>query len=312
MIRESIQIPQDIDLDAVNENGKDLKPSISVIIPAYNEELVIGQVVKKTREILESHGISHEIIVIDDGSTDATYQAALVAGANVLSQSYNIGNGAAIKRGIRSSKGDILVFMDGDGQHDPEDILRLLEFGNGYEMVVGARSSGSKGSFHRNLANKLYNILASYIVGFIVRDLTSGFRAIDARLARKLAYLLPNGYSYPSTMTIALFRLGYRVKYIPIKASSRVGRSKIKLIRDGLKFLLILARIGTLYAPLRIFLPLSAVMFFPGFFYAIIRLSMGRSWTIPIVISLITGLLFFSLGLISEQIALLRMSRSDE
>ena len=178
-------------------------------------------------------------------------------------------------------------------------------------MVVGARNSESAGRLHRNLANRLFNIVASFIVASKVEDLTSGFRVIDADIAKKIVYLFPNGYSYPSTATIALFRAGHSVKYVPIKAAKRIGKSKIRLLRDGLRFLLILARMGTYFAPLRLFLPLGGLVFYPGFFYAIYRLAVGKAWTLPIVISITGGLLIFALGLISEQIATLRMSRSE-
>jgi glycosyltransferase involved in cell wall biosynthesis len=280
--------------------------TVSVIIPAFNEERIIGKVIKKTIEVLELHQLDFEVIVVDDGSQDKTGETASQAGATVLKHPYNIGNGAAIKRGIHHSTGEIVVMMDGDGQHDPNDIPRMLEFFPEYEMVVGARSRESESQWHRNLANRCYSFLASYIVGRRVEDLTSGFRSINGDISRDIAHLFPNGYSYPSTATIAMFRSGYSVKYIPIKASARVGKSKIKLIRDGLRFLLILARIGTLFSPLRLFLPLGGMVFIPGFCYAVYRLMMGKPWTLPIVISITGGLLIFTLGLISEQIALLR------
>lgn len=289
----------------------DTPAKVSVVIPAFNEEQIVGQVVKQVREILELHLLNHEVIVVDDGSQDRTGQVASEAGAMVLRHPYNIGNGASVRRGIRQATGDVIVLIDGDGQHNPKDIPRLLEYIPQYEMVVGARTTASAGKLHRNLANRLYNILASYIVGSKVQDLTSGFRAINAGIAQRIVYLFPSGYSYPSTSTIALFRSGYCVKYVPIKASARIGKSKIKLLRDGIGLLLILVRIGVLFVPLKIFLPISGFVFFPGFVYAIYRLFVGRSWTLPIVISITAGLLIFVLGLISEQIALLQMMRSD-
>jgi glycosyltransferase involved in cell wall biosynthesis len=284
---------------------------VSVVIPAYNEGGIIGQVIEKVREVLTSNALDHEIIVVDDGSRDSTADEAQGAGARVVRHPYNIGNGAAVKRGIRKATGDVIVLMDGDGQHDPQDILRLLAHIPDYEMVVGARTKESEGKVHRNLANKIYNSLASYIAGRTVEDLTSGFRAIDAAVAKRVAYLFPRGFSYPSTVTIALFHAGQSIKYVPIKASARVGKSKIRLLYDGFKFLLILARLGTLFTPLRLFLPLSALVFYPGFFYAIYKLVIGRPWTLPIVISITGGLLIFALGLLSEQIALLRIGRSE-
>jgi glycosyltransferase involved in cell wall biosynthesis len=284
---------------------------VSVVIPAYNEGGIIGKVIDQVREVLTLNSLDYEIIVVDDGSRDSTVDDAKAAGAKVVRHPYNIGNGAAVKRGIRHATGDVIVLMDGDGQHAPQDILRLLAHIPDYEMVVGARTKESEGQVHRNVANKIYNSLASYIAGRKVEDLTSGFRAIDAAVAKRVAYLFPRGFSYPSTVTIALFHAGQSIKYVPIKASARVGKSKIRLLYDGFKFLLILARLGTLFTPLRLFLPLSALVFYPGFFYAIYKLVIGKPWTLPIVISITGGLLIFALGLLSEQIALLRIGRSE-
>lgn len=284
---------------------------LSIIIPAFNEEKVIAQVVREVCAVLNNEGCNFEVLVIDDGSEDDTAEVAESAGARVLRHAYNIGNGAAIKHGIRWAQGAILVMMDGDGQHDAKDIPRLLQHIRKHQMVVGARNSNSDSELHRDLANRFYNTLATYVVGRRVEDLTSGFRAVHTNIAKRLVYLLPNGYSYPSTITIALFRSGYAVKYIPIKASARVGKSKIKLLRDGLGFLLIVTRIGVFFAPMRIFLPVAVITFLPGFLYAIYRLAIGRAWTLPIAISVLIGLLIFMLGLISEQIALLRIDRSE-
>ena len=285
----------------------DKSTKVTVIVPAFNEEPVIGRVIQDVRTILEAEHIDFEVIVIDDGSYDETSKAAAMAGAIVHRHPYNIGNGAAVKRGIRMATGDIIVMMDGDGQHDARDIPRMLEYMPQYEMVVGARTRESESAWHRNLANRVFNSLATYIAGRKVEDLTSGFRAIDGAIARRIVYLFPNGYSYPSTATITLFHTGHSVKYIPIKAFARIGKSKIKPLRDGMRFLVILARMATLFTPLKLFLPLGGLIFFPGFFYAIIRLIVGKPWTLPIVISITGGLLIFTLGLISEQIALLRL-----
>jgi glycosyltransferase involved in cell wall biosynthesis len=284
---------------------------ISVIIPAFNEENVIGKVVSGVKEILEHEGYQYEILVIDDGSVDNTADVATEAGADVLCRPYNMGNGAAVKHGIRNAKGKYLVMLDADGQHDPRDIPRMLNYFPEYDMVVGARSRESEGELPRNLANFLYNLLASYVVGHQVEDLTSGFRAIKGSLAKRVAYLFPNGYSYPSTSTIIVFRMGYGVKYVPIIAKTRIGISKIKMLRDGFRFLLIIIRIGIFFAPSRIFIPIAALVFTPGFIYAIYRLIIGKAWTLPIVISITGGLLFFMLGLISEQISMLRRDRTE-
>jgi glycosyltransferase involved in cell wall biosynthesis len=284
---------------------------ICVIIPVHNEVSSIGQVVRSVRAVLDGLPVEYQVTVVDDGSEDGTGEEAASAGAVVLSRPYRNGNGAAVKHGIRSVDGDVIILMDGDGQHKAEDIPRLLEPMAEYEMVVGARSTDSETEFHRDVANRFYNILASYIVGYHVEDLTSGFRAIDGHVAKKVAYLFPNGFSYPSTCTIALFRGGYSVKYMPVQTRYRIGNSKIRLFRDGLRFLLILLRIGTLFRPLRIFIPVTIAVFLPGLVLATYRLAIGRPWTIPVVISFTAALMLFAMGLISEQIALIRMSRLD-
>lgn len=285
-------------------------PEISVVIPAYNEAAIIGPVVRGVREALDGRRV--EVLVVDDGSADGTAAVAREAGARVLRQPYNKGNGAAVKAGIRAAAGDVIVLMDGDGQHDPADIPRLVGpiADEGYDMVVGARVKGSQ-QWHRALANGIYNRFASYLTGFVVEDLTSGFRAVRRRLAVQFCYLLPNTFSYPTTLTMAVVRAGYSLKYEPIQAAPRVGKSKIKLLRDGTRFLVIMTRIAVLFSPLKIFLPVGLAVFLPGFFYAVYKLIVRRPWTLPIVISVSIGALIVMLGLISEQIALLRFQQID-
>ncbi|MGH2536627.1 MAG: glycosyltransferase family 2 protein [Candidatus Promineifilaceae bacterium] len=288
-----------------------LRLAVSVVLPVYNEAEVIGRVVGRIAEVLANHVAEFEIIVVDDGSTDDSASEAERAGAEVIRRPYNVGNGAAVKQGIWQASGDVILLMDGDGQHNPEDIPRLLAEILRYDMVVAARNAESVTSRHRTLANLVYNLIASYLIGRPVADLTSGFRVFRADIAKKVAYLFPNGFSYPSTSTIALFRAGYSVKYVPVATAARVGKSKIRLSRDGIGFLLILMRIGVLFAPMRVFLPISLLTFAPGFIYGLYQLGIGRPWTLPVVLSVTAGLIIFALGLISEQIALLRMSRFD-
>ena len=282
---------------------------LSIIMPAYNEAEIVGQVVEDIRRHCPDPD-AVEVLVVDDGSTDNTSEAAVAAGARVIRHPYNKGNGAAIKTGIRAARGETLVMMDADGQHAPADIERLVTSIGEYDMVVGARS-GTDQQYHRRLANWLYNLLASYLAGFPIRDLTSGFRAIRRDLALSFCYLLPNTFSYPTTLTLAMVKAGYSLKYEPIRVGRRVGKSKIKLLRDGVRFLLIMARIITLFSPLKVFLPVGLAVFLPGFFYAIYKLIIHRPWTLPIVISVSIGTLIVMLGLISEQIALLRMGQID-
>lgn len=283
--------------------------SISVVIPAKNESLAIGSVVSQVRRVIPSA----EIIVVDDGSTDATALLAEDAGALVLSHPYSKGNGAAVKSGARAATGDVIVFMDGDGQHDASDILRMLEkIEQGYDLVVGARGAKSQASIGRLLANGLYNKFSSWMVGRKIEDLTSGFRAVVRLKFLKFLYLLPNGFSYPTTSTMAFFRAGFSVDYIPIVASERLGESHIRIWKDGVRFLLIIFKIGTLYSPLKIFSPISAAVFSLGLFhYAYTYFDSGRFTNMSAML-LLTGLLFFLLGLISEQISNLQYMRQDD
>jgi glycosyltransferase involved in cell wall biosynthesis len=288
------------------------KPIISVIIPAYNEGAIIDQVVSRVCQALQVQDEAFEIIVVDDGSSDDTATTARTAGARVIQHPYNIGNGAAVKTGIRNARGGVLVMLDGDGQHAPEDIPRLLEELGPYDMVVGARTQGSETAFHRDLANKLYNLLATYICGRKIEDLTSGFRAIKAHIARGFVYLLPNTFSYPSTITLATVRSGYSLAYVPIKTAGRTGKSKIKLLRDGAQFLLIILKIATFFSPMKVFLPASILMFLLGFgygLYKVVVLDARYGPTSAMIMAV--SVLVFLVGLVSEQVAQLRFDRSE-
>ncbi len=282
---------------------------LSVVVPAYNEEAVIAEVVRKIKDHLED---GEEILVVDDGSTDRTAELARQAGARVVSHPYNIGNGAAVKTGIRNGRGEILVFIDGDGQHDPAEIRQLSSQIGAYDMVVGARQGMGGGSLHRNMANGIYNLFASYVTGRKIADLTSGFRAIRAGVARKFVYLLPNTFSYPTTITLSLMRAGRSVKYHPITVSPRVGKSKIRLVIDGPRFFVIIFRIAVLFSPLRIFIPVSSTVFTTAMLYYAYTFFTAHRFTNFSLLLLLASILFFLLGLISEQIALLRFDRSDD
>ena len=234
---------------------------VSIIIPAYNEENTIQAVVSNIRAVLTTEQLHFEIIVVSDGSQDKTKDRAIGAGARVVEHPYNIGNGAAIKTGIRSANGKQLVFMDGDGQHDPKEIPCLLDKLETYDMVVGARTRRSETAFHRDFANRIYNLFASYVCNRKIIDLTSGYRAIRTSIAREFLHLLPNTFSYPTTLTLAVSRSGYTFSYHPIVVTKRQGRSKIKLVQDGLRFLVIIFKVTTLFSPLKIFIPSSLLLF---------------------------------------------------
>ncbi|MEL0168759.1 MAG: glycosyltransferase family 2 protein [Pseudomonadaceae bacterium] len=275
---------------------------VSVVMPAKNEAATVATVVSAIR----ARYPDFEVIVVDDGSTDSTAELASEAGAKVVSHPYSKGNGAAIKSGTRAAVGEVLVFMDADGQHDPEDIARLLaKIEAGYDLVVGARQQGSQASVGRGLANGFYNRLATYMTGHRVEDLTSGFRAVRASKFREFLYLLPNGFSYPTTSTMAFFRAGYSVTYVPIHAAQRVGKSHIKPLSDGVRFLLIIFKIGTLYSPLKLFAPIAFLLCLCATaWYGITLFGEGRFTNMSAL--LYTGsVMVFLMGLISEQITAL-------
>ncbi len=284
------------------------KTEVSIIIPAYNEAQTIGGVIAGIKTLYPNF----EMIVVNDGSTDNTASVAKDAGALVYSHPYNIGNGAAVKSGVRFASGKILVFMDGDGQHDPKDIAKLLEYFPDYDMVVGARPKGHQASRGRALGNWIYNRLATYVARFPVKDLTSGFRAVKSDVARNLLYLLPNTYSYPATLTLGVLRSGRSMRYIPINAQSRKkGKSKIKVFKDGIRFFLIIAKICTFYSPLRIFLPISLMMFCLGLGYYLYTFFAWHRFTNISALLFTTSILIFMMGLISEQICQMRFERSE-
>jgi glycosyltransferase involved in cell wall biosynthesis len=288
------------------------KPYISVIIPGHNEASAIGGVVRGVFQALGQAQYKFRVLVIDDGSDDQTARVAAAAGARVISHPYNIGNGAAVKTGIRSASGDILVMLDGDGQHAPEDIPRLLEKLGPYDMVVGARTRESDTEFHRDVANRLYNWFATYVCGRKIDDLTSGFRAIKADIARGFVYLLPNTFSYPTTITLAVVRSGYSLAYVPVKTARRVGKSKIKLLQDGSRFILIILKIATFFSPMKVFLPASVLMFLTGFGYGLFKVfALGERYGPTSAMLMAVAVLVFLVGLVSEQVAQLRFDRSE-
>jgi len=287
--------------------------NVSIIIPAFNEEEIIADVIGRVRLNMNRLNRSYEILVIDDGSKDGTATEAKNAGARVISHPYNIGNGAAVKTGIRHAKGMILVMMDGDGQHNPEYIPQILEKIDQYDMVVGSRTGDSESDIHRNVANGFYNLFASYICNRKIQDLTSGFRAIKADIARQFVSLLPNTFSYPTTITMAILRSGYSLVYVPIKSTRCVGKSKIKLLRDGSRFFLIIVKIATLFSPMRVFLPVSFTIFLIGLGYGLYKIFFLDVRYGPTSAMLITmSVLIFMVGLVSEQIAQIHYDRSEK
>jgi len=282
---------------------------VSVVIPAKNEAEPLGKLLSGITSLYPDY----EVILVNDGSTDNTSEICTQYNVKEVKHPYSKGNGAAIKAGARAATGDVIVFMDGDGQHKPEDISLLLErLFEGFDLVVGARSSGSQASVGRWAANTLYNRFSSWMVGHKIQDLTSGFRAVRRKKFLQFLYLLPNGFSYPTTSTMAFFRAGYSVTYLPIKVHKRVGKSHIKLLKDGARFLLIIFKVGTLYSPLKLFAPVAALLFLLGFgHYGFTYWDSGRFTNMSAML-FISSLLFFSLGLISEQVSNLQYMKQED
>jgi len=277
---------------------------ISIILPAKNEAESLQVLLPELR----SEYPDEEIIVIDDGSTDDTVEICKLNSVTVISHVYSMGNGAAIKTGARNAQGAILVFMDADGQHRPKDIKGLVEMvNNGYDMAVGARHLDTHASLVRRIGNTAYNRLASWMTGYPVEDLTSGFRAARARHFKKFLYLLPNKFSYPTTSTMAFFRSGLPVGYMPIEARQRSGdrKSHIRLFHDGFRFLIIILKIGALFSPMRFFLPISAALLLAGLtYYGYTYMAWGRLTNMSAILFL-SSLLTFLIGIVSEQISAL-------
>ncbi|GGA85050.1 glycosyl transferase [Arenimonas soli] len=280
---------------------------ISIILPAKNE----AEGLRRTLPALSAVLPGAEMIVVDDGSTDETADIARAAGARVLSSPYSMGNGAAIKRGARAAGGEVLVFLDADGQHDPGQIPALLaKLDEGYDMVVGARDGSGQASVGRGLANRLYNRLASWMTGHRVLDLTSGFRVARADRFKEFLHLLPNGFSYPTTSTMAFFRSAYPVAYLPIRVDRRVGTSShIRPLKDGIRFLLIIFKIATLYSPLKLFAPVGLGFFTVGLGYYAYTYATLHRFTNMSALLLSAAVIVFLIGLVSEQITNLTYRR---
>jgi glycosyltransferase involved in cell wall biosynthesis len=275
---------------------------ISVVIPAKNEARNLEKLLPKIQEELPGA----EIIIVNDGSTDDTNDVVKEAGVRCVNHEYSLGNGAAIKSGARAAKGEVIVFMDGDGQHDPRQIGLLLEkIDLGADLVVGARHSGGQANIGRGLANKFYNWFASLITGFRIQDLTSGFRAVNANKFRQFLNLLPNGFSYPTTSTMAFLRSGYKVKFVPIEVAKREGKSHLRPIRDGIRFLLIIFKVATLYSPLKVFVPLAAICFVLGLSRYGYTYWYSGTFTNMSALLMVASVQIFLIGLVSEQITTL-------
>jgi glycosyltransferase involved in cell wall biosynthesis len=276
--------------------------AVSVVIPAYNEEAAVADLVRGLRAAAPWH----EVLVIDDGSADRTGARAAEAGARVIRHPYNKGNGAAVKTGIRQASGTCILILDADGQHQPADATKLVAHLDEYDLVVGARAAATQASYARRIGNGLLNRLASYLTEQHIPDLTSGFRAARRQCLLEFLHLLPNGFSTPTTTTLAFIKAGYSVRFEPVRAAARLGRSKIRLARHGVSFFLILLKVVTIYSPLRIFAPLSAAAFLGGAAYAAWTVATQEHLTNSSVLLILMSVVIFLVGLVSEQISSLR------
>jgi len=275
---------------------------LSIVIPAHNESATLQLILPELKQLYESA----EILVVNDASDDDTVDVCKKFGVLVINHAYQKGNGASVKTGARHAKGDVIVFMDADGQHHPTDIEALLaKMKEGYDMVVGARDIKSHAGIPRMVGNIIYNRLASWMTGHEILDLTSGFRAVNAVKFREFLHILPNGFSYPTTITMTFFRSGYSVAYIPIRTGSRKGKSHIRLFKDGLRFFLIIFRVTALYSPLKLFFPLSALFFVTGAGYYLYTYFSEERFTNMSALLLTTSILIFLIGLLAEQITFL-------
>ena len=310
---EVISAPTAMEERAVPAPAAELEPlatpyRLSVVIPAHNEAHSIGPVLAQVRAQLPQA----ELLVVDDGSSDGTADRAEAAGARVVRQPYNKGNGAAVKAGLRAATGDVVLLLDADGQHDPADIPRVLAPIGPYDLVVAARSRASNASLARGWGNAALNWLASYLTGMRIDDLTSGFRAMKRAQIMEFIHLLPNSYSYPTTSTLAFIKAGYSVKFVPVEARRRAGgASAQRLLRNGVKFGLIILRMVTIFSPLKIFLPMSLLLFLSGAAYAVYTVLTETDITDSSVLLITTSIVIFLMGLISEQIAALRFDRRE-
>lgn len=273
--------------------------TVSIVIPAFNEAHAIAEVVRD----LAAAAPWKEILVVDDGSTDDTAAQAAAAGARVIRQPYNKGNGAAVKTGIRTAAGEHVLIMDGDGQHKPSDALRLVALLGDYDLVVGARSSATQAGAVRRLGNGLLNWLAGYLAEHRIPDLTSGFRAARVDYLREFLFLLPNGFSTPTTTTLAFLKAGLSVHFVPVEARQRTGVSKIRLSSDGVKFLVIILRVITIYSPMRVFLPVAGASFGVGLAYAAWNIAVDMRIPNGAVLLIMFAVVVFLVGLVSEQIS---------
>jgi len=288
---------------------KNIIESVSVIIPAFQESLAIGRVVQDVLRIAATLGCEYEVIVVDDGSTDGTGDAARKAGAHVLTHPYNKGYGASLKTGIRFASNRTVIFLDADGQHDPNDIQRLLAERKNFDMVVGARKGTAGSPMWRKPGKVLLKWLVNNLTGNNIPDFNSGYRALDREMALRFLPIMPDGFSFSTTSTIAAFKGGYLVRYIPIQVAKRIGTSTVTAA-DGFRTIMLIIRLVTLFAPLRVFLPISAITFLIGLIFTVYGYIHTGESSVKGLIALLAAVQFFLFGVMVDQVAAIRRGES--
>ena len=283
-----------------------METEITVIIPAYNEERGIGEVIDKTKDAMENTRTNYEIIVVDDGSTDETAAIVKEKSVKLIQHPYNKGYGAALKTGVKNAKGNVVLFIDADAQQNADDIQKLLEPIEEYDMVVGKRTKGSKIPLVRRLGKSILSALANYLSSQKIPDLNSGFRAIKKEVVMKYMGILPDTFSFTTTITLATIKEGYNIKYVPIKTGERVGSSKINLFRDGSRFIMLILRTVVIFDPMKVFLPASIVLFLAGFSYLVYNLIFYLNVPDSSVLLIVSSLILFFFGLLADQISSMR------
>jgi glycosyltransferase involved in cell wall biosynthesis len=309
------------EVDRMQSHSQNEAPEVSVVLPVYQEREAIRTIITRAVQVLRQIGLTFEVIAVDDGSTDGTCEVLQELSGEfprylrIIRHPYNKGNGAAIKSGIRAARGEVIACMDADGQHDPHDLLRMLPYMAEYDLVIGARTQSYQGVWYRNLANRLYNALASWLTQFPIEDLTSGYRVFRASIVKQYVHLFPARFSYPTTSTLAFIKGGHNVKYVPITVRPRQGgKSKIKLVSDGWRFIIIIFKIIVIFEPLRVFLPTALILFLLAVastaysMWSLGRLHIPNSGVVLFVVSVLVVLL----GLIAEQIAALQILTREE
>lgn len=282
------------------------RPDVTILIPAFNEAAAIGDVIAAVQRVRRSLGRSSELIVIDDGSQDDTARIAIASGARVLAHPYNRGKGAALKTGIEAATGDTIVVVDADGQHDPEDIRWLLAHRPAYAMVMGDRGRGGGASpLWRTPGKAVLGVVAEMLVGRKIPDLNCGLRAVDRRLVLRMLPILPNGFSFETTLTVAMLKAGFATTWVPIQVSPRIGRSTVR-VADGFNTLLLMIRLISLFAPLRVFLPVSGLTLAIGIWYMVESYLLFQEASVKALIAMLASALFFLFGLLADQLAALR------